>query len=419
MESTLPSQAIKNWKRPFFTIWTGQAFSILGSQLVQFALIWWLSKTTGSATVLAGATLIALVPQILLGPLTGTLVDRWNRRLTMILADSIIVLATLGLAVLFALGVVQVWHVYLIMFIRSVGAGFHWPAMSASTSLMVPKEHLSRVQGVNQFLNGGLNIVSAPLGALLLSILPMQGIVAIDVITAMIAVGPLLFIDIPQPERNHHAEDKDGKTSLWQEMKAGWCYVLGWPGLAIIGVMAALINLILTPAFSLLPILVIKHFNGQAIELGWIESAFGIGVIAGSALLSIWGGFKHRVLTSLVGLVGMGIGTLIIGVIPSSAFYMAVGAMCLVGFMHPITNGPLLAVAQAVVAPDMQGRVFSLINSVSTGMTPLGLAIAGPVADTLGVNIWFIVGGIVTAVMGLAGFLIPAVVNIEDGRQHQ
>jgi DHA3 family macrolide efflux protein-like MFS transporter len=93
--------------------------------------------------------------------------------------------------------------------------------------------------------------------------------------------------------------------------------------------------------------------------------------------------------------------------------------MCLVGFMHPITNGPLLAVAQAVVAPDMQGRVFSLINSVSTGMTPLGLAIAGPVADALGVNIWFIVGGIVTGLMGLAGFLIPAVVNIEDGRQHQ
>lgn len=415
MESTLTSKVIKNWKRPFFTIWTGQAFSILGSQLVQFALIWWLTKTTGSATVLAVATLVALVPQIFMGPLTGTLVDRWNRRVTMIMADSLIALATLGLAVLFALGVVQVWHVYLIMFMRSVGAGFHWPAMSASTSLMVPKENLSRVQGINQFLNGGLNIVSAPLGALLLSILPMQGIVAIDVITAMIAVGPLLFINVPQPERNHHTEDIDGKTSLWQEMKAGWRYVLGWPGLAIIGLMAALINLLLTPAYSLLPILVTKHFGGQALELGWIESSWGIGIIAGSALLSVWGGFKRRVLTSLIGMVGIGIGTVIIGMVPSSAFYLAVGAMCLTGFMHPIANGPILAVAQAVVAPDMQGRVFSLIGSVSSGMTPLGLAIAGPVADALGVNIWFIVGGIVTAAMGFAGFLIPAVVNIEDG----
>jgi len=353
MESTLTSKVIKNWKRPFFTIWTGQAFSILGSQLVQFALIWWLTKTTGSATVLAVATLVALVPQIFMGPLTGTLVDRWNRRVTMIMADSLIALATLGLAVLLALGIVQVWHVYLIMFIRSVGAGFHWPAMSASTSLMVPKENLSRVQGVNQFLNGGLNIVSAPLGALLLSILPMQGIVAIDVITAMIAVGPLLFINVPQPERNHNTEDIDGKTSLWQEMKAGWRYVLGWPGLAIIGLIAALINLLLTPAYSLLPILVTKHFGGQALELGWIESSWGIGIIAGSALLSVWGGFKRRVLTSLIGMVGIGIGTVIIGMVPSSAFYLAVGAMCLVGFMHPIANGPLLAVAQAVVAPDM------------------------------------------------------------------
>jgi len=170
--------------KEFFIIWTGQAFSILGSQLVQFALIWWLTKTSGSATVLAGVTLVALVPQILLGPLTGTLVDRWNRRPTMILADSLIVLATLGLAFLFALGVVQIWYMYLIMFTRSLGAGFHWPAISASTSLTAPKEHLSRVQGVNQFLNGGLNIVSAPLGALLLPIIPMQGIVAIDVITA-------------------------------------------------------------------------------------------------------------------------------------------------------------------------------------------------------------------------------------------
>lgn len=416
MESTLPFKILKNWKRPFFTIWTGQAFSILGSQLVQFALIWWLTKTTGSATVLAGATLVALLPQIILGPLIGTLVDRWNRRLTMIIADGFIALASLGLALLFTLGVVQVWHVYLIMFIRSLGGGFHWPAMSASTSLMVPKEHLSRVQGVNQFLNGGLNIVSAPLGALLLSILPMQGIVAIDVITAMIAVGPLIIINIPQPERKQPTEDIGGKTSLWQEMKAGWHYILGWPGLAIIGVMAALINLLLTPAYSLLPILVTKHFVGQALELGWIESSWGIGIIMGSTLLSVWGGFKRRVLTSLVGLVGMGVGTVLIGVTPSSAFYLAVGAMCLVGFMHPITNGPLLAVAQAVVAPDMQGRVFSLVNSVSVGMSPLGLVIAGPVADAFGVNTWFIVGGIVTGVMGFAGFMIPAVLNIEHGR---
>jgi DHA3 family macrolide efflux protein-like MFS transporter len=153
----------RGWAPPFFTIWTGQAFSLLGSQLVQFALIWWLTKTTGSATVLATASLVGLLPQVILGPVIGTLVDRWNRRLTLILADSTIALATLGLALLFWSGKVEIWHVYLLMFIRSTAGGFHWPAMQASTSLMVPKEHLARIQGLNQILQGGMNIASAPL----------------------------------------------------------------------------------------------------------------------------------------------------------------------------------------------------------------------------------------------------------------
>ena len=138
--------------------------SILGSQLVQFALIWHLSVRTGSATVLAIASLVGLLPQVVLGPLVGTLVDRWNRRWIMLVADSIIALATIVLAVLFALDAVAIWHIYVVMFIRSLAGGFHGNAMSASTSLMVPVEDLTRIQGVNHMLNGGLNVVSAPLG---------------------------------------------------------------------------------------------------------------------------------------------------------------------------------------------------------------------------------------------------------------
>ncbi|MCK4977843.1 MAG: MFS transporter, partial [Anaerolineales bacterium] len=181
MNETASPRLPKNWAAPFFTIWTGQAFSLLGSQLVQFALIWWLTKTTGSATVLATASLVGLLPQVLLGPIAGTFVDRWSRRVTMIIADGIIALATVLLAYLFWSGVVQIWHVYLLMFVRSMAGSFHWPAMQASTSLMVPKEHFSRIQGLNQILNGGMNIISAPLGALLLEVLSIQGVLSIDV----------------------------------------------------------------------------------------------------------------------------------------------------------------------------------------------------------------------------------------------
>ena len=412
-------QIPKRWAPRFFTIWGGQAVSLLGSQLVSFALIWWLTKSTGSATVLATASLVGLVPQVLLGPLAGGLVDRWNRRVVMMVADSLIALFTLLLAVLFALGKAEIWHVYLLMFLRSVAGGFHWPAMAASTSLMVPKEQLARIQGLNQMLQGGMSIASAPLGALLLEWLPLQGILAIDVVTALIAVLPLFFFSIPQPERRDLPEEANGKSSVWQDFRAGLKYVASWPGLLIIGIMATVINFLLTPAFSLLPILVTKHFNGQAIQLATLESFSGIGFIVGGLILSAWGGFKRRVVTSLVGLVGMGIGCVALGLLPGTAFTLAVVAMFYLGVINPIVNGPLLAAVQAAVEPEMQGRVFSLIGSVSAAMTPLGLIIAGPLADHLGVQSWFIIGGVVCGLMGIAAFFIPAVMTFEDGRNKE
>jgi len=158
----------KGWKLSFFTIWLGQALSLLGSSLVQFALIWYLTTETGSAVVLTTATLVAMLPQILIGPIAGSIVDRSNRRRLMIAADSGIALATLVLAALFALGLTQIWHIYLVLMFRSLGSAFHGPALIASTSLMVPKEQLSRIQGLNQTLQGALSLFSPPLGALLI-----------------------------------------------------------------------------------------------------------------------------------------------------------------------------------------------------------------------------------------------------------
>ncbi len=406
----------KPWAPRFFTIWSGQAVSLLGSQLVSFAVIWWLTKTTGSATVLATASLVGLLPQVILGPFTGTLVDRWSRRLTMIVADSLIAFATVILAILFALGHVQIWQVYGLLFVRSVCGGFHWPAMQASTSLMVPKEHFSRIQGLNQMLNGGMSIASAPLGALLLAWLPMEGILAIDVFTAMLAVVPLFFFQVPQPERNDLLPEANGKSTFWQDFRAGLNYVWGWPGLMLIGIMATVINFLITPAFALLPILVTKHFNGQAIQLATLESFSGAGFIVGGLILSAWGGFKRRILTSLLGLEFMGLGCLAMGLLPSSAFPFAVATMLFLGIINPIVNGPLLAAVQAAVAPEMQGRVFTLIQTMAGAMSPIGLIIAGPIADKLGVQTWFIIGGVVTGLMGIASLFIPAIMHFEDGR---
>jgi len=410
MATQFSIQDNKPWKTRFFTIWSGQALSILGSQLVQFALIWNLTVKTGSATVLATASLAGMLPNVVLGPFIGTLVDRWNRRRIMLMADSIVALATLLLVVLFAMDVVEVWHIYAVLFIRSLASTFHGNAMNASTSLMVPVEQLTRIQGLNQLLNGGLNVVAAPLGALLLGMLPMQGILSIDVITALFAILPLAFIHVPQPERN--AIDAE-KTTVWTDFKAGIRYMISWPGLLIIGLMTVGINFTIIPAFSLLPLMIKNYFGGGAIHLSWVETAMGAGMIVGGALLGLWGGFSRKILTSMVGLMGMGAGTLILALAPSTAIFMAVGGALLVGLMTPITMGPFFAVIQSTVEPDMQARIFSLLSSVGTGTVPLGLMIAGPVADRFGIQAWFLLGGILCIIMAVTGLFIPAVMNME------
>lgn len=404
------------WKKTFFVIWGGQAVSILGSQLVQFALIWHLTVVTESATVLATATLIGMVPQVLLGPLVGTLVDRWNRRGIMLAADSIITLATLVLAVLFAVDAVAIWHIYVVMFIRSLASGFHGNAMSASTSLMVPVENLTRIQGINQMLNGGMNVVAAPLGALLLSLLPMQAILAIDVTTALVGILPLLFIQIPQPERVQVGEQAESRATVWQDFKAGLRYMLGWPGLLIVGLMTIGINFTIIPAFSLLPLMVKGYFGGGALDLSWLEAAMGIGMFAGGALLGVWGGFERKIVTSMLGLIGMGTGTLVLALVPPTGLVLAIGGVLLVGVMNPVTMGPFFAIIQSTVEPDMQARIISLLSSIGGGMAPLGLMIAGPVADRAGIQTWFLLAGTVCVLMGVAGLLMPAVMNIEAKR---
>ena len=402
--------------RSFLILWVGQAFSLLGSQLVQFSLIWWLTQQTGSATVLALASLVGLLPQVVLGPLVGPLVDRWNRRWTMILADAVVALATLALATLFWLGQVEIWHVYLALFIRALGGTFHGPAMAASVSLIVPQEHLTRVQGFNQMLNGGLNIVSAPLGALMLQLMPMQGVLLVDLVTAVIGIITVAIVRVPQPRHEAPGEAGAGRGQYWRDLRAGFQYVVSWRGLLILMGLAMLINLVLAPTTSFLPLLVTQHFNGTAWHLSAVEAGMGIGVIAGGLLLGAWGGFRRRIITSLLGVMGIGLGTLLIGLAPASAFVLVVVLVGMTGLMMSLANGPLMAILQATVAPSMQGRVFSLLTSGATAMMPLGLIVAGPLADAIGVRTWFIIGGAITLAAGVSGFLIPSLLNLEQER---
>jgi DHA3 family macrolide efflux protein-like MFS transporter len=181
----------------------------------------------------------------------------------------------------------------------------------------------------------------------------------------------------------------------------------------IIGI-AMMINLLIFPGLSLQPLLVTQHFEGGALQLAWLQSAFGIGMVSGGITLSVWGGFKRRSLTGLLALTLTGVGFAVIGLAPADTFPLAVGAMFFAWFMNSIANGVLFAMLQIIVPAEMQGRVFTLLQSAAGAMIPLGLVIAGPLADVLGVRVWFLVAGVAMAVMGVGALFVPAITGLDD-----
>ncbi len=410
----MTDQKTRSWKVPFFSIWTGQSLSLVGSSIAQFALIWWLTVQTGSATVLATASMAGLIPGIVLGPIAGAYVDRWDRRAVMIAADGLVALASLLLAYLFLVGEMEIWHVYLAMMLRSVGGSFHWPAMQASTSMMVPKEHLARVAGINQTMNGVLNIVGPPLGALLMSVLPLEGVMMVDVGTAAFAIVPLFFVAVPRPARVDLDKADTSRPTIWADMLEGLHYLRTWPGMiALIG-SVLLVKLALTPAFSLLPLLVSEHFGGDAAQLSLLEAVAGVGIVVGGLILSVWGGFQRKMHTSTMGIIILGLGMILLGLVPSTLFSLALAAILLVGLMLPMVDGPFLAIFQIAVPPEKQGRVFTLLGSLLGLTSPLGLAIAGPVSDWLGLQVWYWVAGLLSTGVGVTFLFNRAILQIED-----
>ncbi len=390
-----------NQLKDYMKIFGGQAFSLVGSALVQFALVWWLTYTTGSVLVLSLATMIVVLPQVLVSPFAGALVDRWSRRNVMIVSDTLSAVVVAGLSFLWAIGAIQIAYVFMAMAVRSTLGSFQWPALQASASLMVPKEHLSRVNGMYQALSGLARIAAPALGALLLALLPMQFVIAVDIGTAAMAVLPLLMIRIPQPTSQAEVESKT--SSVIEDIKEGFSYMKNWTGGRFITIALMLTNVVLIPTFALTPLLVLLHFSGGAFELAWIESAMGIGMLLGGVLLGVWGGFRRRMLTALVALLAASVSISVVGLAPANMILVAVVGMFVAGLMIPLATGSIMAVVQSIVPPNIQGRVFTVLISLGPAMTPVGLGVAGAIAESFGIQAWYLLGGIVLAIIGIFG----------------
>lgn len=398
----------QNWKRVFAVIWTGQGFSILSSALVGYAVIFWLSLETGSAETLALAAIAGMLPQSILGLFVGVYVDRWDRKLTMILADSFIAFCTLVLALLFWFDIAELWHIYLLLACRSAGSAFHAPAMRASVPLLAPESELTRIAGINQVLESFSSIAGPALGALLLAVTDMGNILMLDVIGAAIACTTLLFVRIPNPER-----DRSRKPNLLRELREGAGAIVRIQGMPQLVLSAVGVLFFIMPVGVLFPLMTLKHFGGGTFEMSLIEIVWGGGALAGGIVMSLR---KYRmnkiVLVNLMYMV-VGLTFALSGLLPPSGFVLFAVLTTLAGISGSVFNASLISVVQQRIDPAVQGRFFSLYSGVSMMPAMLGVLGTGFFSDRVGLLPTFVLSGTVIIIIGLFGLFSPRMLSLD------
>lgn len=400
---------MNNWKKIFLIIWSGQAFSLVSSAIVQFAIIWWITVQTGSASVLAFAAIAGMLPQALLGPFIGVWVDRWNRKKIMILADSFIALCSALAGLLYYLNVIEMWHIYALLALRSTGGAFHFPAMQASVPLLAPEEQLPRIAGINQMLQSGANIAGPALGAIFMSVFSMEMVMFVDVIGAAIACTSLVFVKIPQPPKVEQA----GNSSVLEDLRTAFLAIHANKGLFRLMIIWAVCVFIMIPVATMFPLLVFSHFKGGAFEQGMVEVAFGAGMLAGSILIGIWGMKYRKVLLINGSYMVMGLMMFLMGILSPHQFYYMIGLSCLFGLATPYLNSPFMVLIQTQLEPGMLGRAFALIGALGSLPAPLGLMATGFIADSIGVSNAFAIAGILFVIIGGLSFFVPALMALE------
>jgi DHA3 family macrolide efflux protein-like MFS transporter len=362
--------------RTFLIIWIGQVISIVGSSLTSFGLGVWIFQETGDATPFALTVLFGSLPRVFLLPIAGSLADRWNRRWLMILADTGNALTTLAVALLLTFGSLEVWHIYVLAVVGSALGTFQQPAYQASITMLVPKKHLARANGLVQSADALGGILAPLLAGFLFVTIGLSGIVLIDFATYFFAVGALLLIRIPQPTLEPSAEEKKGTVA--RDVRFAWRYLRQRPGLLGLLVYYASVNFFLSAVFVLSgPLLLSQH---DADVYGFVQMVLGIGGLLGGLVASAWGGpRKHLVRAALGGIALYMLGIIVAGLRIHPAFpaFGLAFTVFIVSIVQSISN----AIWQMKVAPEVQGRVFSLRYTLATIISPLAYVAAGPLAD--------------------------------------
>ena len=364
--------------RAFFIVWLGQFISILGSSMTGFALTLWAWQETGSATALALVGLFSFGPTVVLSPIAGALVDRWNRKLVMMLSDLAAGVSTIVVLLLYYTGYLEIWHLYITGAFAGAFQAFQFPAYSAAIATMLPKEQFGRANGMMSLAEAAPGIFAPVLAGLLLGLIDIEGVLFIDIITFVFALGALAVVHIPQPPVTE--EGLAGRGSLWKEAGYGFRYILQRRILLGLQLVFLGINLVGTFGMVVLQPMVLARTGDNAQALGTVLSAGGIGGLMGGLAMSTWGGPKRRVHGVLGGMLLASIlGQLLLGLGRSLPIWFAGSFFSM--FFIPILNGSNQAIWQAKVAPDVQGRGFAARRLIAQISAPVAMLVAGPMAD--------------------------------------
>lgn len=422
-----------DWKS-FALLWLGQVVSLLGSGLTGFGLGVWVFKETGSVADFTLIFVFGTLPGLLLGPLVGALVDRWDRRWIMILADCGAALATVALIVQLLRGQLELWQIYVIVAVGASCMSLQSPAFMATIPLLLPKKHLGRANGMLQLGPAASRILAPLLAGALIPFLHLQGLIAIDLATFLFAAVTLLLIRLPRVPRAPAPAAGEAPGFL-REALVGWTYIKERPGFLALLLFFAVINFMFSFSLVLTTPLVLSF--SEAPQLGLVLAISSAGMLAGSIVMSLWGGPRRRMLGILGFAPLLGVSFLIIGARPSVPL-IAFGTFALF-FVVPICNACDQAIWQSKVEPAVQGRVFAMAQLVSQFTAPLGFLAAGPLADRLfepmmreggdlagalgpwigtgpgrGIGLLYIVMGALLIVAALAGLAYPRLRSLED-----
>ena len=377
----MKNQARSTGMTTFLIIWVGQIVSQIGSAMTGFGIAIWLFQQTEQATTLTWAGAAFFAPVVFLSPFAGTIVDRSNRKLILILTDAVAGLTTIVMLILLLQGNLQIWHVYALNFINGAFNSLQFPAFSAAITLMVDKKHYARTSGLMQLGGSASNIFAPAAAAGLIGLFGIQSVLIIDIVTFTVAIGTLLFVHIPQPMVS--AETIANQGSFLQETKYGFTYILQRPSLLGLQLVFMGINLTAMFGLALLAPMILARSGNNEVALGTAQSIGAVGGVVGGLLLSVWGGPKKRTNGVLGGMLGSSVsGSLLFGIATTLPLWAV--ASFFSNFFLPIINGSNQAIWQAKVAPDVQGRVFSVRRLIAQVMGPIAAIIAGPMADN-----WF------------------------------